>query len=229
MRRADVALHDPYGILQALEDTGLPDVSRETVGRLNVHVELLHKWQKKTNLVANSTLTNVGRRHVADSLQCHCLFPDVSRWLDVGSGAGFPGLVVALAGGDHRRVDLVESNGKKCSFLREVIRHTGARAMVHHARIEDVRIELPQIVSARAVASLDRLFQWTSHWLENGARGLFHKGRGYRAEIDAASIHWSFDCVEHPSVVDADSVLLEITGLERRTASASLVDAAKNM
>ena len=119
--------------------TDIVPVSRETAERLAAYVALLRKWQRAENLIAPSTLPAIWRRHVADSAQLVALFPEARRWLDLGSGAGFPGLVVAILGAEHAdtAVHLVESNRKKCAFLRQAIRETGAPAIVHEGRIEE--------------------------------------------------------------------------------------------
>lgn len=199
-------------------------VSRETMQRLETYGSLLAAWQQKTNLVAPSTLDHFWRRHVADSLQCLALKPETSVWADLGSGGGFPGLAIAVAnaGRPDRQHHLVESIHKKCAFLREVARHTGARATVHCERIESAAkgiAELPQppqIVTARALTSLDKLLALSEPLLAAGAIALFHKGREFEAELRECNGLWRFDLIVHPSRIEADSVLLEISRLQRR-------------
>ncbi len=168
----------------------LVPVSRETEARLATYVELLRRWQRVKNLVAPSTLAAIWTRHVADSAQLVALAPDATRWVDLGSGAGFPGLVVALllAGRAGAGVDLIESNGRKCAFLREVIRATGAPATVHADRIEAAlpRVQQPvQIVTSRALAPLPDLLVWSKALLDGGATGLFLTGSDGFAERGA--------------------------------------------
>jgi 16S rRNA (guanine527-N7)-methyltransferase len=197
--------------LQAL----LP-VSRETYNRLALLVGLVKKWQKAENLVAPSTLSEIWTRHVADSAQLAALFPAARHWLDVGSGGGFPGLVTAIlisAEESDGVVHLVESNVRKCAFLRTAARETGAPAIVHHGRIEEVLASwsLPvDIISARALAPLPDLFRLTGHMITRDRPATFPKGVDYRSEIDEASQSWDFDLVIHPSRISEGSVILEV-------------------
>lgn len=197
-------------------------VSRETMERLELFVGLFGKWSKAINLAAPSTLPAIWRRHVADSLQIYALNPGPQRWVDLGSGGGFPGVVTAIVlletEGGH--VDLIESNQKKAAFLRTVLTETGARGTVHAIRIEDAarRLSGQTAVSARAVADLGRLIQLAWPWLETGATAWFHKGRDYRAEIENARRSWAFDLLEHPSKVDETSVVLQIDRASRKNA-----------
>lgn len=194
-------------------------VSRETFERLQVYVNRLTEWQRKTNLVSPSTLDEIWDRHIADSLQCIALKPDVSRWLDLGSGGGLPGMVIAAvmaeqAGGS---VTLVESNQKKTAFLRQVARQMGAPAKVMSKRIEQVDAPdlKPEIVTARALTALPNLLELASPWLEKGATGLFHKGREYERELADCDGLWRFDLIKHKSSTSDDSVILEISNLQR--------------
>lgn len=193
-------------------------VSRETYERMAAYQRVLEVWQKKTNLVAPETLPDFWKRHVCDSLQCLSLFPDGRFWLDLGSGAGFPGLVIACANRGHpdRLHHLVESNNKKCAFLRTAARTLGANVTIHANRIESVTEQIlsdrvpVDIVTARALAPLHKLLDLSSQMLERGAVGLFHKGRDFQREIQDCDGLWRFDLVIHNSRIEADSVLLEI-------------------
>ncbi|MCY6383176.1 16S rRNA (guanine(527)-N(7))-methyltransferase RsmG [Hoeflea prorocentri] len=193
----------------------LHPVSRETLRRLEVFVGLFEKWSRSINLAAPSTLPHIWERHILDSAQIFALNPGPKAWLDIGSGGGFPGIVTAVLlceqGAGH--VDLVESNQKKAAFLRRALAETGGRGAVHAIRIEQAQKTLSgfDAVSARAVADLDMVLGYCSSWLEEGATAYFHKGRDYRREIDKARRSWSFDLVEHTSIVDADSVILQIS------------------
>ena len=199
-------------------------VSRETEERLSIYVALLRKWQPAENLVAPSTLGAIWRRHVADSAQLVPLFPDARTWVDLGTGAGFPGLVVAciLAERPGVTVHLVESNVRKCAFLRRAIAETGAPATVHHGRIEDslegLRGAGVDVVTARALASLTSLLGLAAPLLGRGATGAFHKGRDFQREIDEATQSWAFDLVIHKSRIEDGGVILDI----RRLAAKSL-------
>lgn len=207
---------------QIQEAVGLT-VSRETVDKLQRFVDYFYKWSSKINLVAPSTKEHLWTRHVLDSLQIAKLVPKPKQWIDLGSGGGFPGVVIAILLSERGDgwMHLVESNHKKAAFLRSALLETGARGTVHAARIEDVWKEelAPDVVSARALASLDLLLEYAEPWLTDGreVRGIFHKGRDYAAEIDKARDRWQFDLVLHRSAVEADSVILEVTGLSRKS------------
>jgi 16S rRNA (guanine527-N7)-methyltransferase len=192
-------------------------VSRETYDRLATLVALVKKWQKAENLVAASTLDAIWTRHVADSAQLVALFPDIRHWLDLGSGGGFPGLVTAiLLSGSHResgKVHLVESNARKCAFLRTAARETAAPAVIHHGRIEDVLAvwSAPvEAISARALASLPDLFRLAGRLISAECPAFFFKGVDYRNEIDEASQSWDSDLVIHQSRISEGSVILEV-------------------
>lgn len=200
-------------------------VSRETRQRLQIYADLLRQWQKRINLVAPSTLDETWRRHIADSVQTLAAAPDAKNWIDIGSGAGFPGLVTAilLAENGTGRVDLIESAGKKCAFMRTVVRETGIREAgievnVHNERIENALSGLPKpnAVSARALASLKDLLTMTAGLLSDGTVGVFAKGRDHATEIAEARQNWDFDCVQHDSFLGDGSVLLTIIETKRR-------------
>lgn len=194
-------------------------VSRETEDRLELFVNLFLRWSKTINLVAPSTVPDVWQRHVVDSLQIYNLLPGPKRWIDLGSGGGFPGVVTAICLAEQRDgwVHLIESNNKKAAFLRTALAETGARGSVHPVRIEDAAALVPECdaISARALADLSDLLEYSSGWMVNrpGVAAFFHKGREYRAEVDKAVGRWQFDLVEHRSIVEPESVVLEITNL----------------
>jgi 16S rRNA (guanine527-N7)-methyltransferase len=162
-------------------------VSRETMARLEVYESLLRLWQNRLNLVAESTLPNLWERHFADSAQIVDLLPGARRWVDMGSGAGFPGLVVAIcmASVPGAHVDLIESDQRKAAFLREVSRETGAPAQIHNDRIEHVieSLPVPDAVCARALARLEKLVRYARPLLIRGAQGVFLKGREVASEL----------------------------------------------
>ena len=195
-------------------------VSRETLDRLEHFVRLFEKWSKSINLVASSTLPDIWNRHILDSLQLYALNPGAKRWVDLGSGGGFPGVITAilLSETEDGYVDLIESNQKKAAFLRQALMETGAKGAVHAIRIEEASQNLKgyNAISARAVASLDGLLSYSAVWMAQGATAWFHKGRDYQAEIEKARGRWDFDLVKHPGKVDADSIVLEISNLNRR-------------
>lgn len=190
-------------------------VSRETGERLAVYVELIRKWQKSQNLVAPSTLDDIWRRHVADSAQTLAALPSARRWLDFGSGAGFPGLVTAicLAETEGARVHLVESNKGKAAFLRTVARETGAPVTVHAERIEDFNAGFDEPVdgvSARALAPLVNLVALAAQHVARGAVAVFHKGQDFGAEVREATLSWDLDMVEQISRIDPAGRLILI-------------------
>lgn len=199
-------------------------VSRETMDRLEVMRLLLVKWQAKTNLVAKGTIGEFWHRHVLDSLQILPLADNARFRIDLGSGGGFPGLVLAIAGREQsgRRHVLIESNSKKCAFLREVARETETPAEIINDRIENAvarftsHDEQPNIVTARALAPLGKLLEWSAPLLAGGGRALFHKGREYESELADCRGLWQFDLIKHSSLVETDSVLLEISHPTRR-------------
>ena len=189
------------------------NVSRESLMRLEVYVSVLLSWQQRINLIGPSTVDQVWSRHIADSLQLLSFFPPGTPELaDFGSGAGIPGLVIAIAA--STRVHLYESNGKKAAFLREAIRQTRATATVHQIRIEQLQDEaaLPgvQIILARAFAPLEQLIGYAEPFLKRGAIGLFHKGQDVDAELTAATKCWKLNYIKHPSIIDSNGVILEV-------------------
>ena len=191
--------------------------------RLAAYVGLVRKWQPVKNLVAPSTLPDIWRRHVADGAQAFAALPSARRWLDIGSGAGFPGLVTAilLAGVEGGSVTLVESNGRKAAFLQAVARELKLPAKIVSDRIESLPERLSPIenrfdaVSARALASLDRLLDYAEPWLSAGATGVFHKGQDFAAEHRQAALSWSFDLVERKSRIEADSRIILVDHVRR--------------
>ena len=191
--------------------------------RLAAYVGLVRKWQPVKNLVAPSTLPDIWRRHVADGAQAFAALPSARRWLDIGSGAGFPGLVTAilLADVEGGSVTLVESNGRKAAFLQAVARELKLPAKIVSDRIESLPERLSPIenrfdaVSARALASLDRLLEYAEPWLSAGATGVFHKGQDFAAEHRQAALSWSFDLVERKSRIEADSRIILVDHVRR--------------
>jgi 16S rRNA (guanine527-N7)-methyltransferase len=181
-------------------------------------VALLTAWQRTHNLVSPASLAEIWTRHVADSLQLLDHAPDFRTWVDLGSGAGFPGLVVAIAAksSPDRRFVLVESNSKKAAFLRAAARETGAHAEVAAERIESHAKHLSaraDIVSARALAPLPDLLKLAAPYLHEGSVLLFPKGRDFQAEIDAASQSFAFDMLEYESATDSGGRVLAIRHL----------------
>ncbi|MCA3626462.1 MAG: 16S rRNA (guanine(527)-N(7))-methyltransferase RsmG [Methylobacterium sp.] len=191
-------------------------VSRETLERLEAYVALLTQWQETTNLVAPSTIGQIWSRHILDSAQLFALAPNARTWIDLGSGGGLPGLVLACqlkeVGGS---IDLVESNTRKAAFLRHVATQLALPAQVHGDRIEAVlpRLATPDIVTARALAPLAKLIGHSKQLLKSGAIGLFPKGREYAAELTDAGKHWHFSHELHASRTEPEARIIRITGL----------------
>jgi 16S rRNA (guanine527-N7)-methyltransferase len=185
----------------------LTPVSRETQERLEVFVELLLLWQEKTNLVSEQTLPLLWSRHVADSLQLVALAPEARVWADLGSGGGFPGIPIAcgLVDKPGAMVHLIESNGKKASFLREAVRATGIPAQVHQVRAEkfaETCAETVHVVTARALSPLKTLCGQVFPLIARGALGVFPKGQDVEAELTEAAKYWSIQASLVPSVTD---------------------------
>ena len=194
-------------------------VSRETFSRLQEYEILLRQWQAKTNLVSPSTLTAFWTRHVADSLQCLAIAPNAKNWIDLGSGGGFPALPIAIKRAcdspeTFGRHVLVESNHKKCAFLREVARKTGTPVVVINDRIESATKQIQagefQVITARALAPLAKLLDLASPMMNGETVAVFHKGREFRTELEDCRGLWWFDLVIHESRIESGSVLLEI-------------------
>lgn len=197
----------------------LTPVSRETAERLDRFVALLIAWQQHTNLIARSTMPTLWTRHVADSLQLVGLAPGARIWADLGSGGGFPGLVIAcaLADTEGARVHLVESIGKKATFLREAVRVTGAPAIVHAMRIEDFVDNSPEsidVVTARALAPLPELLDMAYPLLKNGALGLFPKGQDVAVELTEAAKCWKIQSTLVQSLTNSKGQIVMMRGLE---------------
>jgi 16S rRNA (guanine527-N7)-methyltransferase len=194
------------------------NVSRETFEKLDLLERELRRWQAIKNLVGPATLDRIWDRHIVDSLQLLDLAPDAGTWIDLGSGAGFPGLVVAIAGAERGlKVHLVESNSRKCAFLRQIARLTGSAVTVHEARLEAVIpgfVGKADVVSARALAALDQLLGWTAPLLKAGTIGLFPKGRDVEAELTEARKQWTFEAETLPSSTDSSARILRITSIE---------------
>ena len=196
-------------------------VSRETVQRLDTLVALLRRWQPIKNLVSPKTLDEVWLRHVADSLQLAELRPDIGCWADLGSGAGFPGLVIACTWHDAGRVmHLVESNQRKCAFLQEAARVLALPVQVHCLRIEEAVPQLLsekiELVSARALASLTQLIHYCAPLVDNHAEALFLKGQDVDKELTDATKYWNISAQMIPSKTDPDGRIVSITKVETR-------------
>jgi 16S rRNA (guanine527-N7)-methyltransferase len=194
-------------------------VSRETMERLETHAALLSRWNARINLVSQASLEHVWDRHFADSAQLWSLRPPGTRlWVDLGSGAGFPGLVVAAMAAESEaalEVRLVESDQRKAAFLATVIREAHLPATVLAERVERLPPLQADVVSARAVASLTQLLSMSEKHRRPGGIGLFPKGASVHKEIAEAKARWRFDSVIHPSWTDPKTAIVEIGAMQR--------------
>ncbi|MGH6741555.1 MAG: 16S rRNA (guanine(527)-N(7))-methyltransferase RsmG [Bradyrhizobium sp.] len=196
-------------------------VSRETEARLDRYLDLLRQWQAKTNLIAPSTLPHLWTRHVADSLQLLTLAPSAKTWVDLGSGGGFPGVVLAcaLAETPGATVHLIERNSKKAAFLREALRITLAPGIVHPDAIEDIVDSIAEpvdCVTARALAPLHQLIGFAEPLVKKGAKALFPKGQDVEAELTEATKYWNIKPNLHSSLTGGQGWIVEIDHIERR-------------
>jgi 16S rRNA (guanine527-N7)-methyltransferase len=196
-------------------------VSRETEARLDRYLALLREWQAKTNLIAPSTLPQLWTRHVADSLQLLKLAPSAKTWADLGSGGGFPGIVLAcaLAETPGAMVHLVERNGKKAAFLREALRVTAVPGLVHAEGIEDTVETLAapiDCVTARALAPLHQLIGFAEPLVRKGAKALFLKGQDVEVELTEATKYWNIKPNLHSSLTGGRGWIVELDRIERR-------------
>lgn len=196
-------------------------ITDRTVAALNAYAAIITKWNRSINLVSKATEDQVWSRHIADSVQLWRHVPTgVRRLADLGSGAGFPGLVLALLAsqdGSDPDVILIESDQRKSAFLREAARAMGVRVRVENARIEQVAPLGAQLVTARALAALPRLLELAVPHMAKGAVGLFPKGVGHAAEIEAARLCWSFDIDVFPSQTDSEARLLRVSNIHRKS------------
>jgi 16S rRNA (guanine527-N7)-methyltransferase len=225
---------DPSDALAAdrAQALSLLSVSRETLARLDDLVAVFLAWQRAINLVAPSTLPKLWTRHIADSFQLVRLAPAATSWVDMGSGGGFPGLVIACALADAPEcvVHLIESNGKKAAFLQEATRRIVLPATVHHRRIEDFVASSPpavDVVTARALAPLSNLLNLAEPLLKRGAQGLFPKGQDVEAELTEASRYWNIAVELVPSMTEPRGRIVIVRQGERRPAAA--VEPTKRM
>ncbi|EJF85401.1 16S rRNA (guanine(527)-N(7))-methyltransferase RsmG [Bartonella rattimassiliensis] len=193
----------------------VPSVSRETMENLIQFESLIIQWNAHINLISDATIPDIWTRHILDSAQIFPLYSHSLQWCDLGSGGGFPAIVIAIFLKEKKegRINLVESNGKKVAFLRTVVAQLNLPATIYHARIEDVyqKIPISDIITARGLAPLSNLLQLIFPLLTEKTIALLQKGRDYAAEIKNASANWNFDLLKHKSKIDENSVILEIS------------------
>lgn len=190
------------------------NVSRETFERLECFVALLEKWTPRINLISKSTIPQIWTRHIQDSLQVYRMGPErFDHWVDLGSGGGFPGLVIAILAAenqDQKRVSLVESDARKSAFLRTVLRETGVSAHVFCERIEVLAPQKADVLSARALADLGTLLGFAERHLLPDGIALFSKGASWKKELSDAQTEWSFRYEVLNSETENGSVVLKI-------------------
>ncbi len=190
----------------------LERVSRETLDRLELYEAQLQKWQRTVNLVAPNTLGEIWSRHFVDSAQLFELVSEgTTHWLDLGSGGGFPGLVVAAMGAERDpcvQVTMVESDIRKCGFLREAARLMGFSVHILSRRIADIPKQTPHVISARALSGLSALIENAQPHLSAQTTLLFPKGSRWREEVETLPPRWQTICEPIPSITHADAVVL---------------------
>ncbi len=195
------------------------NVSRETFEALRVYADLLEKWNPKINLVSRASLSELWTRHIMDSAQLMSLAPNPCKtWVDLGSGGGFPGLVIAimaLESGSPKEVILIESDARKCAFLRTVIRETGAKAIVMNQRIEKTDPLNADVLTARALADLADLLGFADRHLAADGTALFPKGVQWEKELTDAQSLWNFNYRVDTSLTEVGPVILSVTGVSR--------------
>lgn len=201
----------PYGPEAFQKDT---NVSRETLDRLKAYADLLLVWNKKINLIGPSTAPDLWIRHMLDSAQLFPLIPAGTRTLvDLGSGAGFPGLVLGIMGVPG--VTLVESDQRKCAFLREAARIAGAPVMVLAKRIEDIPPFPADVITARALAPVADLLEWGAPFLTESSLCIFPKGQNVEVELTEAHKRWRIRVDQRPSRTDPRGTILCIGEVSR--------------
>ena len=199
----------------------MPDwlnVSRETESRLLAYCEIVKKWTPAVNLIAKSTIPDLWRRHILDSAQLFLFLPPhANHWLDLGSGAGFPGLVIAILAKEYRPalvITLVESDRRKAVFLAEAARAVGVSVTIENARAEVLASKAADVISARALTSLDRLCFYAKTHLKAGGVAIFPKGLNAAIEIDAALLKWQFSLEIQASKTDPSASVLLLRDIQ---------------
>lgn len=194
------------------------NVSRETMARLEVFEQVIRKWNPRINLVSKSSLDNLWLRHIADSVQVFRCAGPADHWVDIGSGGGFPGLIVGILAVDEApdmKLTLIESDQRKSAFLRNAARECGARVTVISERIERVEPQNADILSARALADLSLLLEFAERHMAPSGLSLFPKGASWKKEVDNARQRWRFDAEPVTSLTEAEAVILKIKGVAR--------------
>lgn len=195
----------------------IPDwlnVSRETIDRLDHFASEVLRWTPAINLISKSSMDQIWQRHILDSAQIYALGDSQAKWVDMGSGGGFPGIVMAIMGAQD--IVLVESDKRKAAFLQQMTRQLALPVTVLAKRMDDLPAMGAQTVSARALASLTQLLGHATPHLNSGGRAVFPKGRAVDAELIEARETWAFDCVRLPSKTDPEAAILVLENIRRR-------------
>lgn len=201
-----------------MPDSVLDNVSRETIDRLREYEEMVQKWTRKINLVSTGDASNIWERHILDSVQVHQNATSRGHWLDIGSGGGFPGIVAAiLSKGEStdRSFVLVDSDQRKCAFLRTVTRELGLNVKVSAERVEVLEPVMANVLSARALGDLNSLLMYAERHLAHDGIALFPKGARWQQEHEAAQKSWVYDLEVIKSETNTDATILKIKEISR--------------
>lgn len=201
-----------------MSSNSLENVSRETIGRLRSFEALAQKWTQKINLVSRGDIEQIWERHIVDSLQIYDLAPPNGLWMDIGSGGGFPGIVAAIMAKENsseREFILVDSDQRKCAFLRTAARELELNVKVFSERVECLEPVSASVLSARAMDDLDGLLNHTARHLIRGGVALFPKGATWQKEHEGAQKNWDYELEVIPSETNSEATILKITEISR--------------
>ena len=191
------------------------DVSRETIEKIEKYLSILDSWRNQSNLIGPNEWERIWDRHILDSHQLRKFIPESAKVVDIGTGAGFPGIILAASASGDGHITLIESSAKKCKFLQTVAEQTGLPISIVNSRIESVDEFYADFVTARAVAPLEKLIEYTLPALETGAVGLFHKGHSYVTELESALVRWKLNYKVLPNQYSSNGVIINISGAKR--------------
>ena len=213
-------LHKPFARDDFIEAT---DASPDVMVRMDAFLAALTDWNTRMNLVGPSALAEFWGRHALDSAQLLKLAPDARIWADLGAGAGFPGIVLAifLKDRENAKVHLIESMAKRCAFLRSVSIDLGLPTLIHNSRAESLHLSPVDVVTARALAPMPRLLEYAQPLLRGSAVGLFLKGRDVERELEEARKSWRFEVSLSPSASDPEGRIVSLKRLSRVTTRSS--------
>ena len=193
-------------------------VSRETIERLQSFSRLVEKWNPKINLISKASLPDIWDRHIVDSIQLYALAPKEVVWVDIGSGGGFPGIIIAILASEHAsddKITLVESDVRKCAFLRTAIRELNLDAVVISNRVENIPSLQADILSARALSDLNKLLGFAEIHLKPNGMAIFPKGETWKKEHSEAQQLWSYHHEPIKSITNPSAAILKIKDISR--------------